>query len=109
MEGLEAFIVGVLFSLFLIKTSSFEVVQDNIYLKRSKAFIFILVGLIVVRLLLKVILGQFIPVHEMGGLFFTLAFGMILPWRIAMFFMYRNLAKKLALNKGVVLNSMQQI
>ncbi|MGW9129179.1 CcdC protein domain-containing protein, partial [Paenibacillus chitinolyticus] len=31
---------------------------------------------------------------QTGGLFFLLAFGMLVPWRIAMLYMYRQLTKK---------------
>ncbi|WP_264804235.1 CcdC family protein, partial [Cytobacillus sp. NCCP-133] len=55
-EILEAASVGMLFSILLIKTSSFEIRDNEIYLKRSKAFAFILIGLLVVRIIGKMIL-----------------------------------------------------
>lgn len=91
----EAFIVGALFSILLIKTSNFEIRDNQIFLKRSKAFIFILFGLLIFRILLKSILGQYISFYETSGMFFILAFGMILNWRIAMYFGYRKLEKEL--------------
>lgn len=94
-ELIEAFLVGVVFSLFLIKTSKFEIKKDAVYLKRSKAFIFILIGLLIIRTIMKVYLEKSINLPQMSGLFFTLAFGMLLPWRIAMYMKYKRLLKQI--------------
>lgn len=94
-EAAEAFVIGAIFSILLIKTSNFEIRDQQIYLKRSKAFIFILFGLIFVRLIMKTILNQYIPFGETSGMFFILAFGMILPWRLAMYVSYKKLKRKL--------------
>jgi membrane protein CcdC involved in cytochrome C biogenesis len=91
MEILEAFSVGMLFSILLIKTSKFEIKDQQIFLKRSKAFAFILIGLLVVRIVAKLILSSSIDVGQLGGMFWILAFGMILPWRIAMFVQFKKL------------------
>lgn len=91
IELIEAFLVGAVFSIFLIKTSKFHKIDGEIFLKRSKAFIFILVGLLIIRTVLKIFLQQEIHLGQTGGLFFTLAFGMILPWRVAMYVMYKRL------------------
>jgi len=95
MEILEAVVVGMLFSILLIKTSKFEIRDNDIYLKRSKAFIFILVGLLAVRLLLKSILSSTIDVGQLSGMFFLLAFSMIVPWRLAMYISYKKLYREL--------------
>ena len=94
-ELLEAFLVGAVFSVFLIWTSKFSIRDGQIYLKRSKAFIFIIIGLFILRTLMKIFLEEEIKLGQTAGLFFTLAFGMILPWRIAMFVMYKRMEKKL--------------
>ncbi|GER68592.1 protein CcdC [Weizmannia acidilactici] len=94
-EVLEAFVMGMFFSIFLIKTSRFEVRDGDIYLKRSKAFPFILIGLLLIRLLMKVFLSSTIQVGQLSGMFFLLAFGMILPWRVAMYIQYRRLLQEL--------------
>ncbi|MGG3466766.1 cytochrome c biogenesis protein CcdC [Neobacillus pocheonensis] len=95
MEILEAVIVGMLFSILLIKTSKFEIRDNDIYLKRSKAFIFILIGLLVLRLVLKTILSSTIDIGQLSGMFFLLAFSMIVPWRIGMYRDYKKLFKQL--------------
>ncbi|MEK3808824.1 MULTISPECIES: CcdC family protein [unclassified Metabacillus] len=95
LEFLEAITLGFFFSIFLIKTSNFEVKEDKIYLKRSKAFAFILIGLLVIRIALKFYLSNSIDVGELSGMFWILAFGMIVPWRIAMYLSFRKLENQL--------------
>ncbi|WP_088006411.1 CcdC family protein [Indiicoccus explosivorum] len=87
----EAFAVGMLFSVVLIVTTKFEVRGDAVYMKQSKAFLFILIGLLLFRLILKAIIGTSVDVGELSGMFWILAFGMIVPWRIAMFIQFKKL------------------
>jgi membrane protein CcdC involved in cytochrome C biogenesis len=95
IEIMEALLVGMLFSLLLIKTSKFEIRDNHIYLKRSKAFMYILVGLLLFRILMKSILSMTIDYGELSGMFWILAFGMIVPWRIAMFHNFQKLQAQL--------------
>ena len=95
----EALAAGILFSIVLIWTSKFEVKDGEIYLKQSKAFLFILIGLLLVRLAAKVILSSTIDIGELGGMFWILAFGMIIPWRTAMYMQFRKIEEK---NKSAV-------
>lgn len=95
LEIVEVVIVGMLFSILLINTSKFEIRENEIYLKRSKAFMYILVGLLIVRLALKSILSTTIDIGELSGMFFLLAFSMIVPWRVAMYLDYKKLYKQL--------------
>jgi membrane protein CcdC involved in cytochrome C biogenesis len=95
MEMGESVIVGMLFSILLIKTSKFEIRNNDIYLKRSKAFMFILAGLLVARLGLKTILSATIDFGELSGMFYLLAFSMIVPWRLAMYLDYKKLYNQL--------------
>lgn len=88
-------VVGALCSILLIKTSKFHIVDGDIFLKPSKAFFIVLVGLLVFRTLGKIYLGGTFHLGELGGLFFLLAFSMILPWRLAMLWQFKKLEKKL--------------
>ncbi|WP_110111890.1 cytochrome c biogenesis protein CcdC [Bacillus sp. CGMCC 1.16541] len=98
-EVLEALLVGMIFSLFLIKTSNFEVKENQIYLKRSKAFVFILIGLLIIRIMAKLYLSATIDVGQLGGMFWVLAFGMIVPWRVAMYYSYKKIERQLHSHK----------
>ena len=94
IEILEAASLGVVFSIVLIKTSKFEWKENDIYLKASKAFPFILIGLLVFRIILKLLLANTVDVGELAGMFFILAFSMLVPWRIAMLVQYKKLIKQ---------------
>ena len=74
-----------------IKTTNFERRDGDIFVKPSKAFIFILVGLLIFRVILKSFLSTSIDVGELGGMFFLLAYGMMVPWRIGMYLKYKQL------------------
>lgn len=93
LQIVEAVVVGLLFSTVLIATSKFEMRDNTIYMKQSKAFPFILIGLLVLRVILKLVFSNSLDVAELGGMFFILAFSMILPWRLAMLMRYRKLQK----------------
>ncbi|WP_225229931.1 CcdC family protein [Sporosarcina quadrami] len=93
-QVVEASLVGLLFSLILIKTTNFERKDDNLYVKKSKVFIFILLTLLVIRLVAKLVLSSSIDVGELAGMFWILAFAMILPWRIGMLVKYFRVMKK---------------
>ncbi|HLR01523.1 MAG TPA: cytochrome c biogenesis protein CcdC [Virgibacillus sp.] len=90
-EVVEAFVLGVSLSFFLIKTSKFEKKSGHIYLIPSKSFVFILFGLLMVRMLIKWIIGSTISIGETSGMFFLLAFFMIVSWRIAMLYKFKKL------------------
>ena len=100
IEIIESVIIGMLFSILLIKTSKFEVKGEEIYLKRSRAFMIILIGLLVIRIVAKWILSTTIDFGELSGMFFLLAFSMILPWRIAMYRDFKKLYLKINPSTG---------
>ncbi|MCQ6276296.1 cytochrome c biogenesis protein CcdC [Bacillus sp. V3B] len=95
VEILESIVVGMLFSILLIKTSKFEIKDQDVYLKRSRAFMFILLGLFVIRMVAKLILSSTIDFGELSGMFFLLAFSMIVPWRIAMYRDFQKVSQEL--------------
>ncbi|AZB43054.1 DUF1453 family protein [Bacillus sp. FJAT-42376] len=94
-EFWEAILAGMFFSIFLIKTSKFEIRDNEIYLKRSKAFAFILIALLALRVGLKSFLSLSIDVGALSGMFWLLAFGMIVPWRIAMYVSYKKIQNQI--------------
>lgn len=92
--ALAAFAVGLVLAFPLIRTSKFEFVNGEVYLKRSRAFIFVLLGLLALRLLLHPLVEEYVTLQQSAGIFFVLAFGMILHWRVAMLLQYRRFARK---------------
>lgn len=95
IQVIESLVVGIICSIFLIKTSSFKIHNHSIYLIPSRAFVFILFGLLGLRLIIKLIIGRTISFGETSGMFFLLAFGMIATWRLAMLYQFLQLTKKL--------------
>lgn len=75
----------------LIRSSQLEFKDGAVYMKRSKAFAFVLLGLLALRIALHSYIEQFVSIPQTGALFFLLAFGMLLPWRASMLMQYRRL------------------
>ncbi|MCS4485367.1 CcdC family protein [Staphylococcus americanisciuri] len=96
-EIIESIVMGVVFSTVLILTSHFEVKGNDIYLKKSKAFPIVLISLLIIRTVLKVFLGNSVDAGELAGMFFLLAFSMLLPWRLAMLWRYQQIKKRMKL------------
>lgn len=89
-----ALLLGILFSIPLIISSRFEVIGQDIYLKPSPLLFIILGGLLVVRIIIKLLINDSFTTIQTAGLFFVLAFGMLVSWRLAMLYNYRQLVKK---------------
>lgn len=95
LEVIEVTIVGLIFSIVLIKFTKFEVSGNDIYLIPSKAFIFILIGLLAIRLVIKTIIGSFVSFGTTSGMFYLLALVMIVAWRLAMVRKYIQLKRSI--------------
>lgn len=65
-----------------------------IMVKRSPAFLAVIIILFAVRFLADGFFDRFLTVPQTAGLFFILAFGMILCWRTTMFLSYRRLTSQ---------------
>ncbi|MEZ4455127.1 MAG: cytochrome c biogenesis protein CcdC [Gemmatimonadales bacterium] len=90
--AITAFLAGLLFlSWPLVRSSRLEVRDGVVYMKRSRAFLAILLGLLAIRLLLHDYIGHLISPLQTASLFYLLAFGMIVRWRAGMYFQYRAL------------------
>jgi membrane protein CcdC involved in cytochrome C biogenesis len=93
--GILAFLLGaILFAYPLIRTSKFYVQDGLVYMKRSKAFLGILLILLTIRLILHGYVEAFVSIYQTGAVFFILAYGMLLPWRISMYMQYRKIGLK---------------
>ncbi len=87
-----ALLVGALvFSYPMAKTSRLTRRGDLILMERSKAFLWILVGLVALRFALRAYVEQFVTPVQTGALFYLLAFGMIVRWRATMLVQYLRL------------------
>ncbi|GIP28284.1 membrane protein [Paenibacillus sp. J23TS9] len=88
--AVAAFLVGwFLFSYPLIRSTKFEVSEGQVFARRSKSFVVILFVLLIVRTVLHQVIDKYVSIPQSGALFFLLAFGMIVRWRIFMLKQYR--------------------
>lgn len=96
-EIFEALVIGLIFSVLLVITTKYEEKDDELYVKPSKWFIGILFALLIIRLSLKSILSMTISPGEIGGMFFLLAFVMIVVWRLSMLIKFKQFKKQQAI------------
>lgn len=92
--GLLSFLVGwFIFSYPLIRGTKFEKIEGQIFIQRSKGFVYILLGLLTVRLLLHGYIEEYISIPQTAALFFLLAYGMITHWRFSMYRQYKQITR----------------
>jgi membrane protein CcdC involved in cytochrome C biogenesis len=95
--GLAAFLLGALiFSYPLLRTSRLIRSGEAIFVQRSKAFLWILLGLVAVRLGLRSYAEQYMGTFQTGALLFLLAYGMVLRWRVGMLREFQHLRARVA-------------
>jgi membrane protein CcdC involved in cytochrome C biogenesis len=75
----------------LLVTSRLVRQGDAIMMQRSNAFFTVILALAAVRLLARGYFDTLLTVEQTGALFFVLAFGMILRWRVRMLREYLKL------------------
>ena len=90
--ALAAFFIGAIALAWpLLATSTLERRGDTIMMKRSGAFFAVVVALAAIRYFARGFFDSMLSLEQTGGLFFILAFGMILRWRMNLFLKYRQL------------------
>lgn len=93
--ALIAFLIGAFILAYpLILTSKLIRVGDAIMVQRHSAFFFVVIVLAAVRIFARSYFDKFLTIPQTGALFFVLAFGMILRWRLAMLFDYRRVMRE---------------
>lgn len=93
--GLVAFIVGaVLFAWPLARTSTLTRSGDQILMQRSKAFLIILLVLVAIRFALRAWIEQYLTPMQTGALFFLLAFGAIVRWRLGLLWQFLRMREE---------------
>jgi len=75
----------------LIRTSGLVRDGNRVMMRRSRAFVAMLIALAGIRLAARGYLDTVISVPQTASLFFLLAFGMIVRWRVWMLLEYRAL------------------
>ncbi len=94
--ALAAFLVGLLvLSWPLVGSSRLHVRGGVVYMQRSRAFLVILLALLALRVLLHEQVGHLISPIQTAAVFYLLAFGMIVQWRLRMYRDYRRIKAKI--------------
>jgi membrane protein CcdC involved in cytochrome C biogenesis len=88
--GLAAFATGATALAYpLVRSSKLHLKDGAVMMQRSRAFMAILLGLAALRIGLRDYVGHLLPPRETASIFFLLAFGMIVRWRLWMYLRYR--------------------
>ena len=88
-----ALAVGALLSFPLRHTSRLERVADSVMMRRSPAFLAILLGLASLRIGLHEWINPYLSPIQTGSVFFLVAFGMIAIWRVRMLLELRRIQR----------------
>jgi len=92
--ALIAFLLGAFVLAYpLLRTSRLVRDGEQIMARRSFAFFAVILVLAAIRVAARGYLDTVLSVQQTAGLFFILAFGMILRWRTSMYRQYRELTK----------------
>jgi membrane protein CcdC involved in cytochrome C biogenesis len=90
--GVLAFLIGAIFLAYpLLVTSKLIRDGDSIMMKRSNAFFVVVIALAAIRYFARGYFDSLLSIQQTGALFFVLAFGMIVRWRMRMLQEYRTL------------------
>ena len=92
--AVAAFLIGaVIFAYPLLITSDLHLQDGAIMMKRSGGFFAVIVVLALVRYLARGFFDRFLSLEQTGAIFYLLAFGMILRWRLKLAIAYRALTR----------------
>jgi membrane protein CcdC involved in cytochrome C biogenesis len=89
---MAAWLVGaVVLAQPLVRATKLERDAHHVRLRSSRGFVLVLIGLALVRLVLRKYLDNVVSPTQTAGLFFLLAYGMIIRWRITLLQRFRAL------------------
>lgn len=90
-----AFLIGAIVLAWpLVLTSRLERDGDVVMMRRSSAFLIVVIALAAIRYFARGYFDRILTIEQTGGLFFILAFGMILRWRVGMLLAYRSIVSR---------------
>jgi membrane protein CcdC involved in cytochrome C biogenesis len=91
-----AFLIGAsALSLPLLLTTRLERQGDTVMMRRSSAFLAVILVLAAIRFLARGYFDTILTAEQTAGMFFILAFGMIMCWRLKMLVDFRRLTSQL--------------
>ena len=87
--ALGAFFLGAIVLAYpLLITSRLTRVGNDVMMHRSNAFFLVIIVLAIIRIAAHSYFDRFLSITQTGAIFFVLAFGMILHWRVRMYRQY---------------------
>jgi membrane protein CcdC involved in cytochrome C biogenesis len=90
--GLAAFLIGaIVFAYPLLLTSDLHLQNGVIMMKRSSAFFAVIIVLALARYLARGYFDHYLSLMQTGAIFYLLAFGMVLRWRLKLLLAWRAL------------------
>jgi membrane protein CcdC involved in cytochrome C biogenesis len=90
-----AFLIGAIGLAWpLLATTRLVRQESTVMMQRSTAFFSVIIALAAIRLLARGYFDKLLTLEQTGGLFFILAFGMIVRWRVHMLLNYRKLMRQ---------------
>ena len=90
--AISAFLLGFLvLSWPLVSSTRLEPRDGVVWMKRSRRFLMILLVLLAIRLALHDYIGHIISPLQTASVFYLLAFGMIVRWRLVMYRQYQRI------------------
>jgi membrane protein CcdC involved in cytochrome C biogenesis len=96
--ALAAFLIGMIALAYpLLITSRLVRTGNTIMMKRSNAFFLVVIALAAIRFFARGYFDRIMSLDQTAALFFVLAFGMILRWRLRMLSEYRALTAQTSL------------
>jgi membrane protein CcdC involved in cytochrome C biogenesis len=94
-----AFLIGAFaLSVPLLLTTRLERRGNTVMMKRSSAFLAVILVLALIRFLARGYFDTILTAEQTAGMFFILAFGMIICWRLKMLRDFRKLTSELRTN-----------
>ena len=78
----------------LVRSSSLERRGEEVVMRRTPAFLVVLLALLGVRLALHDYVEHLVSVRQTSAVFFVMAFGMIVRWRARLYWSYRALVEE---------------
>jgi membrane protein CcdC involved in cytochrome C biogenesis len=97
MWGVLAFVVGAVALAYpLLLTTRLVRQGDTVMMRRSSAFLAVILVLAIIRFLARGYLDTVLSAQQTAALFFILAFGMIVRWRAKMLSDFRKLTAEFA-------------
>lgn len=94
--ALTAFLIGAIVLAWpLLLTTRLELQGQTVRMKRSSAFLAVILLLAAIRIFARGYFDTILTTQQTAGIFFILAFGMIVIWRAKMLFDFRRLTADL--------------